>query len=167
MREDGELPPLTVPGGATQALDCCHARGVMHRDVKPQNIVVDPARRTLCLLDWGLADFCCSGRAYSTDVATRSYRAPELLVGVCAYGCAVDLWAFGCVLAGAVFRYHQFFRSRTDAGLLMQIVRVLGTADYVAFLDRHGVACDAPVRAVATRCTAPLANFSCCAPPRL
>jgi serine/threonine protein kinase len=57
-----------------QALCHCHASGIMHRDVKPGNVLIDHKRRTLKLIDWGLADFYHPGREYPVRVATRFYK---------------------------------------------------------------------------------------------
>ena len=57
-----------------KALDFCHSRGVMHRDVKPHNVMIDPARRTLRLIDWGLAEFYHPGKEYNVRVASRYFK---------------------------------------------------------------------------------------------
>lgn len=54
-----------------QALDYCHSQGIMHRDVKPHNIMIDHAQRKLCLIDWGLAEFYHPGQEYNVRVASR------------------------------------------------------------------------------------------------
>jgi casein kinase II subunit alpha len=54
-----------------RALDYAHSRGVMHRDVKPHNVMIDPRRRELRLIDWGLAEFYHAGREYNVRVASR------------------------------------------------------------------------------------------------
>ena len=96
----------------------CHARGVMHRDVKPENILIT-RNGVLKLCDFGFARTLDSpGGAYSDYIATRWYRAPELLLGdsftqkglgLSVYGKPVDVWAVGCMLpematGGALFQ---------------------------------------------------------------
>lgn len=57
-----------------RALDFAHSRGIMHRDVKPHNIMIDHKKRTLRLIDWGLAEFYFPEREYNTRVASRYFK---------------------------------------------------------------------------------------------
>uniref|UniRef100_A0A8C3S153 Protein kinase domain-containing protein n=1 Tax=Chelydra serpentina TaxID=8475 RepID=A0A8C3S153_CHESE len=63
-----------------KALDYCHSMGVMHRDVKPHNVMIDHEHRKLRLIDWGLAEFYHPGQEYNVRVASRYFKGPELLV---------------------------------------------------------------------------------------
>ena len=105
----------------------CHAQGWLHRDLKPQNLLID-AHGTLKMADFGLARRAAAGRRLTGEVETRYYRAPELLLGAKCYGAAIDVWAVGCILAemltGAVL-----FRGDCDIGQFYCIFRQLGTPD--------------------------------------
>ena len=80
------------------ALDWCHGNDVIHRDIKPENLLINPATATLKLCDFGFARVLNS-RAFLTGyVATRWYRAPELLLGSTSYTMTVDVWAIGCIM---------------------------------------------------------------------
>lgn len=86
------------------ALAHVHAEGIIHRDIKPSNILLASPAGPAYLADFGIA--WMSGDPASepaddkiTDVGTTCYRPPELLFGHKAYGCALDLWAAGCVVA--------------------------------------------------------------------
>lgn len=52
----------------------------MHRDVKPQNIIINHSKRSLKLIDWGLAEYYHPGQKYNVRVASRYFKGPELLV---------------------------------------------------------------------------------------
>ena len=73
----------------------------MHRDLKPSNLLLTEGA-LLKLADFGMARQVSAGTtrpAYSHAVATRWYRAPELLYGAREYGPEVDIWAVGCIFA--------------------------------------------------------------------
>jgi casein kinase II subunit alpha len=74
----------------------------MHRDVKPQNIIVDHDKKILKLIDWGLAEFYHPGQEYNVRVASRPFKGPELLVDDFFYDYSLDIWSTGAMLAGIV-----------------------------------------------------------------
>lgn len=81
-------------------IEHCHSRGVMHRDIKGSNLLVNN-EGILKVADFGLANFSNSGnkQPLTSRVVTLWYRPPELLLGSTAYGPSVDLWSVGCVFA--------------------------------------------------------------------
>lgn len=124
------------------ALDFCHSRGIMHRDVKPGNVLIDHAKRQLKLIDWGLADFYQPGKEYPVRVATRFYKGPELLVDIKDYDYSLDVWGVGCMLAALVFKKPVFFRGEDEFDQLVKVARVLGTDDLYAYCEKYGIELD-------------------------
>ncbi|XP_068952445.1 cyclin-dependent kinase 7 isoform X3 [Petaurus breviceps papuanus] len=87
-----------------QGLEYLHQHWILHRDLKPNNLLLDE-NGVLKLADFGLAkSFGSPNRAYTHQVVTRWYRAPELLFGARMYGVGVDMWAVGCILAELLLR---------------------------------------------------------------
>ena len=77
-----------------------HKHGVMHRDLKPQNLLVDKAQNVLKIADLGLGRaFSVPVKSYTHEIVTLWYRAPEVLLGGSHYSTPVDIWSVGCIFA--------------------------------------------------------------------
>ncbi|XP_031773104.1 cyclin-dependent kinase-like 2 isoform X2 [Apis florea] len=108
-----------------RGLDFCHGNNIMHRDVKPENILIS-SNGVVKLCDFGFARFVNSPNESCTDyVATRWYRAPELLVGDPRYGRPIDIWAVGCLYAEMVVG-NPLFPGDSDVDQLYRITKILG-----------------------------------------
>ncbi|KAH7353073.1 hypothetical protein KP509_19G077600 [Ceratopteris richardii] len=100
--------------------------GVCHRDIKPQNLLVNPHTHQLKLCDFGSAKVLVKGEANISYICSRYYRAPELIFGATEYTTAIDLWSAGCVLAELLLG-HPLFLGESSVDQLVEIIRVLGT----------------------------------------
>lgn len=95
-------------------LEHCHNNGVLHRDIKSSNLLIDN-EGILRIADFGLASFFdpeCK-RPMTSRVVTLWYRPPELLLGATHYSVGVDLWSAGCILA-ELFAGKPILRGRTE-----------------------------------------------------
>jgi cyclin-dependent kinase-like len=109
-----------------QAIDCCHSHSVIHRDIKPENLLVDPRGKQLKLCDFGFARSYQPGATDLSDyVATRWYRAPELLLGSTDYDATVDVFAMGCIM-GELADGQPLFPGESEIDQLYIIQRMLG-----------------------------------------
>lgn len=87
-----------------QGVNFCHSHRVIHRDLKPQNLLINELG-AIKLADFGLARaFGVPLRTYTHEVVTLWYRAPEILLGSKFYSTAVDIWSIGCIFAEMVER---------------------------------------------------------------
>lgn len=76
-----------------------HAKGICHRDIKPQNVLVDTNSHRVVMCDFGSAKKLNPGETSVAYICSRYYRAPELILGEEQYGPDIDIWSIGCVIA--------------------------------------------------------------------
>jgi len=104
----------------------CHDRRVLHRDLKPQNLLIN-RKGELKLADFGLARaFGIPVRSYSNEVVTLWYRAPEVLFGLKKYSTPIDLWSTGCIL-GEMVTSKSMFAGANPPDQVNRIFMKLGT----------------------------------------
>ncbi|GAA6040318.1 hypothetical protein JCM8097_009418 [Rhodosporidiobolus ruineniae] len=111
-----------------KGLDFCHRNWVLHRDMKPNNLLI-AADGTLKVADFGLArEYADEGAKMTCQVVTRWYRCPELLLGARSYSTGCDTWAAGCIFAELMLRV-PFMAAESDMEQLNVIFSALGTPD--------------------------------------
>mmetsp|Transcript_21512 Transcript_21512/g.54191 ORF Transcript_21512/g.54191 Transcript_21512/m.54191 type:complete len:309 (-) Transcript_21512:485-1411(-) len=104
----------------------CHQQRVLHRDLKPQNLLIN-REGALKLADFGLARaFGIPVRSYTHEVVTLWYRSPDVLLGSRKYSTPVDLWSCGCIFAEMI-NGKPLFPGNTDRDQLQRIFHILGT----------------------------------------
>ncbi|TGZ56404.1 Cell division protein kinase 2 [Temnothorax longispinosus] len=127
----GGLEPALVKSYLCQllkAISFCHLRCILHRDLKPQNLLIDREGH-IKLADFGLARMIgVPVRTYTHEVVTLWYRAPEVLLGTKLYTCALDIWSLGCIFAEMATR-RALFPGDSEIDQLFRIFRMLGTPD--------------------------------------
>ncbi|TPX44461.1 hypothetical protein SeLEV6574_g04481 [Synchytrium endobioticum] len=111
-----------------KGIEYCHANRVLHRDLKPQNLLINK-KLELKLGDFGLARaFGIPVRSYSHEVVTLWYRAPDVLMGSRQYSTSIDLWSAGCIFA-EMATGRPLFPGSSVRDQLSRIFKVLGTPD--------------------------------------
>lgn len=104
----------------------CHQQFILHRDLKPSNLLIS-SDGVLKIADFGLSrDFGVEYRNMTSQVVTRWYRAPELLLGARNYSDSVDMWSVGCIFAELMLR-TPYMTAESDLGQLDVIFQALGT----------------------------------------
>ncbi|CRH00790.1 protein kinase 5, putative [Plasmodium relictum] len=126
---DGGLESVTAKSFLLQLLNgiaYCHEHRVLHRDLKPQNLLIN-REGELKIADFGLARaFGIPVRRYTHEVVTLWYRAPDVLMGSKKYSTTIDIWSIGCIFAEMV-NGRPLFPGVSETDQLMRIFKILGT----------------------------------------
>nr|QZZ92776.1 cyclin-dependent kinase B 1;2 [Larix kaempferi] len=129
-RSHTKMPPEVIKSfmyQLCQGVAYCHSRGVMHRDLKPHNLLVDKQMGVIKIADLGLGRaFTVPIKKYTHEIVTLWYRAPEVLLGATHYSTPVDIWSVGCIFA-EMSRMHALFTGDSEVQQLMSIFKFLGT----------------------------------------
>ncbi|CAM0945644.1 unnamed protein product [Alopecurus aequalis] len=140
----------------------CHGRGVLHRDIKGSNLLIDD-NGVLKLADFGLATFFdpAKSQQLTSRVVTLWYRPPELLLGATEYGVAVDLWSTGCILA-ELLAGKPIMPGQTEIEQLHKIFKLCGSPseEYWAKAKLPDVTLFKPQRPYRRRITETFRDFS-------
>lgn len=131
----GQLDPMSIKSFMQQLLRgiaFCHENRVLHRDLKPQNLLIN-SKGQLKLGDFGLARaFGIPVNTFSNEVVTLWYRAPDVLLGSRTYNTSIDIWSAGCIMA-EMYTGRPLFAGTTNDDQLQKIFRLMGTPSEVSW----------------------------------
>ena len=109
-----------------RALAYIHSFNMCHRDIKPQNILVNRETGELKLCDFGSAKIINPEESSIAYICSRYYRAPELIFGATQYSPAIDVWSYGCVVAEMIVG-QPFFQGENASDQISRIMKILGS----------------------------------------
>ena len=120
------------------SLKYLHSKDIAHRDIKPQNILVEPKTNKIKVCDFGSAKKLIQGQKSISYICSRFYRAPELIFGATDYTNQIDVWSMGCVISELVLG-RPMFPGATTSDQLVEIIRILGTPtkDDICSMNPH------------------------------
>lgn len=134
------LPERTLKSISLQlmkGLHYIHSLGICHRDIKPQNILIDVEKLIIKLCDFGSAKILVPHDKNVSYICSRHYRAPELIVGISEYTNVIDVWSCGCVLAEAVTG-ETLFAGNSSNDQMRKILMYLNLSDNEVARLRRG-----------------------------
>ena len=138
-KSKSQMPMLLVKLYSYQmlrSLAYIHAIGICHRDIKPQNILVNTQNHILKLCDFGSAKKLVKGEPNISYICSRYYRAPELIFGSTDYTPAIDVWSIGCVIVELITG-QPLFPGESASDQLVEIIKILGTPSKGQILEMN------------------------------
>ena len=108
------------------SLKYIHSIGITHRDIKPQNFILDQKTNEIKLCDFGSAKKLINGQKSIAYICSRFYRAPELIFGSTNYDNQIDIWSIGCIIVELILG-RPLFLGKNSSEQLVEIIKILGT----------------------------------------
>jgi len=109
-----------------RAIAYIHSLGICHRDIKPQNLLLNTRTHDVKLCDFGSAKILIKGEPNVAYICSRYYRAPELVFEATEYNTKIDVWSLGCVMAELLLG-NPLFPGDSGVDQLIEIIKILGT----------------------------------------
>ncbi len=119
-----------------KSLAYIHSMGICHRDIKPQNILLNTKKRNLKLCDFGSAKKLIKREPNIAYICSRYYRAPELIFGATEYTNAIDVWSMGCCIVEIVIQ-QPLFPGNSATDQLVEIIKILGTPSKIQIYEMN------------------------------
>lgn len=138
-RNKGDISRLKLKVYAYQmfrALMYLNSIDIAHRDIKPQNVLVNDQNWKLIICDFGSAKRLVKGEPNLAYICSRCYRAPELIFGSTNYTTQIDMWSVGCILV-EMLTLEPVFRSDSNIDQLVEIIKILGTPSHKEMLEMN------------------------------
>jgi glycogen synthase kinase 3 beta len=114
-----------------------HSLGICHRDIKPQNILINTTDYSLKICDFGCAKHLVEGESNISYICSRFFRPPELVLGCTDYSTQVDVWSIGCVIAELCLN-SPIFPGKSAKEQLYQIMKILGSPTKEELISMNG-----------------------------
>ena len=116
----------------------CHSVGIIHRDIKPQNILINCNTEGIKITDFGLSRcYNLPNKTWTHEIITLWYRPPEVLLGCKSYSIYVDIWSIGCLFAELLNHNKPLFHGNSEISQLMQIFMKCGTPNDSPYFRQH------------------------------
>lgn len=137
---------------ALRTLDYIHSKGIMHRDLKHWNILMNPETLEVRMIDFGVSEYYFPGKEIPHSVGTIHYKAPELFLAYDLYDYSIDIWSLGTIFGEMMFRRYYLFKTKREEDFtnvdekrqryvrnrnqLDAIASVMGTVDLLQYSNK-------------------------------